>query len=240
MGLRFLRRRTALVSLVVIFIGVTAYLLGWSSLFSVSSITISGAPSDLLLREFTQGGVALHQGERLARLNTRAMSRIIRSNDWVASEAVHIHWLSGEVQVSVIPREPIAQFTDSQGSLRYLDSHGIAFHPLNISTKNLPSLNFAVTSADNQERLQRLSSLFLTEIPSDILASMTNLSIRSDGTAELQTSIHTPSLTINWGSIGENGELSSKARVIRELLALPVNSKIISMDVSDPTSPTVH
>jgi len=77
----------------------------------------------------------------------------------------------------------------------------------------------------------------LVAVPGDLTIGMTSLSVDSSDQILLTTALpRYRQLIINWGTATE---IPLKVKVLRELLVLPENKKIINVDLTNPSTPIV-
>jgi cell division protein FtsQ len=207
-----------LISLLSIFIlaGAT-YVLGYSSMFTVSSIEVVGSSNQ------TRSGITI--GQKLARVETRAIAANFESLDWVESANVSRNWISGKVTIELIERTPIAIFNN-----QVIDSSGKSF-----ALRSQPSRPLVEIQAGDLETAISAVSFF-TSLPSDLNSALTVIKVRSTGAIVLEINNAGKNLEIRWGTNTDN-EL--KIKVYKALLALPENSDIKRVDVSAPHAPIV-
>ena len=208
------------------------YIFGWSSLFTVSSVEVIGAPTPEASQEVS-ARAAIMVGGKLARVDSRAISMKLSSLKWIKSSDISRNWISHKVSISVQPRTPLAQLNNL-----YLDGDGVTFTvpgqlPLAVR-KDLPHV-----TASTEKAAISAAHLFTT-LPTDIRLSISSMSASSSSISfRFLRSIGTPensTILVRWGSDSDN-EL--KSRVLRSLLALPENKKISRMDLSAPHAPIV-
>ncbi len=209
------RRLALLISAVVL--AVATYILGWSTLFTVSSVHIIGSK--------TQISTGIVTGQKLARVEPRAVAARFENLDWVASAKVSRNWINGKVTIDLIERTPIAIYNntviDSTGKSFVL--RGPASSPLvEIQAVDLTAAIKAVT--------------FFTLLPTDLKSTLTVVKVRSSGALVLEVDNAGKNLEIRWGNDGDN-ELKLKA--YKALIALPENATIKRIDVSAPHAPIV-
>lgn len=209
------RRRALLISAVVL--AVATYILGWSTLFTVSSVEIKGSSA------FLNTGITT--GQKLARVEPRAVAAKFENLDWVADVKVSRNWINGKVTIDLIERTPIAIYNntviDSTGKSFVL--RGPASSPLvEIQAVELTAAIKAVT--------------FFTSLPTDLKSTLTVVKVRSSGALVLEVDNAGKNLEIRWGNDGDN-EL--KLKVYKALIALPENAAIKRIDVSAPHAPIV-
>jgi hypothetical protein len=76
---------------------------------------------------------------------------------------------------------------------------------------------------------------FLAQIPADFLAGMSELRVLSPESIKMATSLPGyKNLEVSWGS---STELPLKVNVLRHLLALGDNAKVIRVDLTNPSQP---
>ncbi len=106
----------AILALVILF-GGGSFLLGWSPVFTVRSVAISGAPtqeSELAVAR----ALEISKGDKLARLDPRALSNRLRSFDWIDNSQVSRNWISGKISISIQTRTPIALYSQPGKQLK--------------------------------------------------------------------------------------------------------------------------
>lgn len=208
----------------VVFIVVAAYVLGWSSLFTVKQVVIVGAPnaSEAFVIERM-----VHVGDKMARLESQGLTRSLQKYTWLDHSRINRNWLKGIVTVRVWTRTPIAQF---QGHL--VDAAGVVFDLPSIDTSHLSNItgpNF--TSATSAVKL-------LTSLPAQLRSQVISIDMHGNDLANL--SINDPTLkralTVVWG---DQSNMSLKVQVYQTLVALPENAKITMVDISAPHAPIV-
>jgi cell division protein FtsQ len=209
--------RRILILISVVTLAVATYVLGYSSLFTVSSVEIIGSKSAI------NSGVTI--GQKLARVEPRVVASKFERLDWVESAQVSRNWINGKVTIQLIQRTPIAIFNN-----RVIDSKGKSFQ-----LRAEPSKSLVQIQAGN---LQAAVSAveFFTSLPEDLKSTLTVVKVRSTGAFVLEINNSGKNLEIRWGTNTDN-EL--KLKVYKALLALPENSAIKRVDVSAPHAPIV-
>lgn len=211
-----MNRRLALLSSLAL-LSIATYILGWSSLFTVSSVEITGTK--------TQLSAGISQGEKLARIEPRAIAATFEKLDWVSDANVSRNWINGKVAIEITERTPVAIFNnvvfDSKGNSFVL--RGKPSSPLvQIQASDLVAAKKAVT--------------FFSSLPVDLKSALTVVKVRSSGSLVLEVNNAGKNLEIRWGDDSEN-EL--KLKVYKALIALPENASIKRVDVSAPHAPIV-
>jgi cell division septal protein FtsQ len=220
----FLRKRRIIsISLILVIVGL-AYLLGWSSVLTIKEINYSGAPtkgSELVIKDLAN----LKIGDQLARVEPRKVSARIMTLPWVEGVELSRDWLSGKVVLEIKARLPIATFN---GHL--LDSSGATFDlPGGVKTE-LP----AVFAKDAQSGLAAIK--LFTKLPSEFSTRTSAFTASSPKNIYFKIFERKRSISVIWGS---GDEIALKLKVYKALVALPENSKISKIDLSEPHSPIV-
>ena len=209
------RRLIVLISAIVL--AAATYVLGYSSLFTVSSIEVVGSKNQI------NPGISI--GQKLARVEPRAIAAKFETLDWVASANVSRNWINGKVSIELTERTPVAVFNN-----QVIDSTGKSF-----ALRSEPSQPLVKIQASDLEAA--ISAVtFFTSLPEDLKSALTVVKVRSTGAFVLEINNAGKNLEIRWGTSSDN-EL--KLKVYKALLALPENSAIKRVDVSAPHAPIV-
>ena len=220
----FFRRHRIATALVLILILSLTYLLGWSNIFTAKGVSYSGAPtksSQLTVKNLADISI----GERLARIETRKVSTRIKTLPWIKSVDISRNWINGKVSVSVEARIPIATFN---GQL--MDAEGKRFELPGGYTEKLPS----VFARDTKSGLAAIE-LFMN-LPTEFSTRTSAFTANSPENIFFNIKEGKRTLLVIWG----NGkDTAFKIKVYKALLALPENSKIKKIDLTDPRSPIV-
>jgi cell division septal protein FtsQ len=211
-----MNRRLALFSSLAL-LAIATYILGWSSFFTVSSVEITGTK--------TQLSSGISTGEKLARIEPRAIAAKFETLDWVAEAKVSRNWINGKVLIEITERTPVAIFNkivfDYAGNSFAL--RGTPSSPLvQIQASDLVTAKKAVT--------------FFSSLPADLKSALMVVKVRSSGSLVLEVNNAGKNLEIRWGDDSDN-EL--KLKVYKALIALPENASIKRVDVSAPHAPIV-
>jgi cell division septal protein FtsQ len=206
-----------------LFVGLV-YLFAWSSVFAVSTVTITGAPTSDSKVQIAQS-IDIAPGEKLARVEPRAIATRLDSIDWVQSVDISRHWLSGHVEIAVTPRSPEAYFNGST-----IDSTGKIFVLPGFSGGNLPT----VSAADPAIGLSAVA--LFQSLPDSFKSEVTSLSARDSASFLLHLTVDGRDLQIAWG---KNEKTALKIQVINALIARPENKNIKRIDISAPHAPIV-
>jgi len=210
-------KRSLFAVLVLALLAGAAYVLGYSTLFTVSSVEVIGSTRPL--------NTGITKGQKLARVEPRAVATQLEKLDWVKSAEISRNWINGKVVVELTSRTPIATFEN-----RVIDSTGASFVPQGRRPEGLILIQ-AANLEDAKEGVK-----FLTQLPEELKSSLTVVKVRSTGALVLISQNNGKAIEIRWGSDSEN-EL--KLKVYKALIALPENSEIKRVDVSAPNAPIV-
>jgi len=210
--------------LAILLIAGLAYLLGWSNVLTVKEISYTGAPtksSEVTVKNLTN----LEVGERLARVETREIAGRLQTLPWIESADLSRNWISGKIVIAVTPRIPIATFN---GEL--MDATGKRFELPGGFKSKLPS----VFARDTKSGLAAIK--LFTKLPSEFSTRTSAFTATSPENINFKITEGKKSLFVIWGS---DIEIDLKLKVYKALVALPENSKIKKIDLTEPRSPIV-
>ena len=211
-----MNRRLALFSSLAL-LTIATYILGWSSFFTVSSVEITGTK--------TQLSPGISTGEKLARIEPRAIAAKFETLDWVAEAKVSRNWINGKVSIEITERTPVAIFNNI-----VFDSDGNSF-----VLRGTPSSQLVQIQASDLVAAKKAVTFF-SSLPVDLKSALMVVKVRSSGSLVLEVNNAGKNLEIRWGTDSEN-EL--KLKVYKALIALPENASIKRVDVSAPHAPIV-
>ena len=235
------RLRRLMTSLLVIStIFASAYLLGWSSLLSVSQVSVSGSSAvNLVLSELSQNGIEPKIGDQLARVDVRSIKRTLNQLDWVSDSDVSRNWFDKKLSIVVQERVAIAKTISAKNLSLNFDSKGFIFTPTSpkqlVAQSALPSVT---SQSPSNGDLTSIAAL-LEQIPADLrylLSDLESISITKSSFILMDTRHNSSTLRINWGGATDIGQ---KSKVLAALLKLPENKGIKQVDLSQPDSPIV-
>ena len=209
------RRLILLISTVLL--AAAAYVLGWSTLFTVSAIEINGSTTQL------NSGIV--KGQKLARVEPRAIAAKFESLDWVEDAQVSRNWISGKVRIDLIERTPVAIYNN-----KVIDSNGKSFVLRTTPSRELVQIQAGDLTAATK------AVMFFTSLPEDLKSGLSVVKVRSTGALVLVVNNSGKNLEIRWGIDGDN---KLKLKVYKALIALPENASIKRVDVSAPNAPIV-
>jgi cell division septal protein FtsQ len=212
-----MKKRRLVIIVSALMVGGAAYILGWSTLFTVSAVEIKG--TDVAL----PSGVV--KGEKLARVEPRIVARVFEKNDWVKSATVSRNWITGKVSITITERTPIAIYNNLA-----IDAQGASFMIRNKDVAQLPKIQ-----APNVDSAI-IAAAFFRQLPTDIAAQVRMVKAHSGDTFFLELVTKSGNLELRWGRSEEN---ALKAKVYRALLLQPENKNLKRVDVSAPHAPIV-
>ena len=200
------------------------YIFAWSSIFSVSQLSVTGAPTkDAQDSISNMANVVV--GEKIARVEPRAISKRLHQLTWIKQASISRNWINGEVSIAVTPRTPTAYFNG-----KTIDASGAIFELPGFSSTALPHV-----SAPTPELGLQAIAIFRT-LPYDFRSQIISLSAHNQSNFVMRTKYQGRDLRIFWGA---NEKSALKMQVLRALLALPENEKIRRVDLSAPHAPIV-
>jgi len=215
--------------IIVVLLSGLAYLLGWSSIFSVKSVEISGAPTAAVQVEIEKKS-QIEIGQKLARVNPQSVSRKIEKLPWIDDVTISRNWLNGVVAIEIRSRQPLALFNSDQVPGQTIDAEGQLFSLPGFNTSNLP-----VISARSPESALKANELF-TQLPENFRSQITSMMATSTNAFTLNTIMDGREIRIRWG---DSQDVALKISVITKLLQLPENKRIKLIDVVAPHAPIV-
>lgn len=241
--------------ILVLAIGGSAYLFGWSDLFPVKLVSIK-QNDELVAKELRlkleESPKAILIGQPIARVDKRIITSRLQSLIWVDKVEIRRDFISGEVTISVSPRSAIARLngrTDSTGTdLGFLGSELEIFYVTKEAVEKaartgdtdwlkLPTLTLAPgkgSNAGNTEILEDVRTLIsaITKFDGQVR------DVRATNRDALVTavSLGDRELDISWGSVKD---LELKFEILTRLLDLRANKNVKRIDLSNPISPIV-
>ncbi|MFM1757952.1 MAG: hypothetical protein RL193_529 [Actinomycetota bacterium] len=217
------RKRELILGFSILLIATLAFVFGWTNLFTVRAVAVSGSPNSQITKQVLQ--IAdINKGEKLARIEPRNIESnlALAGIDWIENVKISRNWVSRKVTINLSAREAIAV----SGS-QYVDANGVLFtSPVKLN-KELTELNAKDDSA------RAAAAEFYLSLPKELQKEVTVVAATAAKNFQI---LLKKRVRINWGD-ASNTEL--KLKIYRALIALPENEKIRLMDVSDPTKPTV-
>jgi cell division protein FtsQ len=221
-----IHKKELLIGVIVFLISTLAYILGWTNIFTVQDISVTGSPTNEITAQVLQIS-DIQRGEKLARVEPRKISNnlALAGINWIESVDISRNWLTRKVAINLKARTPIAISGD-----KYLDKAGVIFTSPIVVSKDLVTIdasNFAARVAAVQ---------FLQKLPQDFAKRIASISTTGQSKSRSYEIALKNGLSISWGS---DRDITLKIKIFKAILALPENKKITSMDLTDPTKPSV-
>ena len=220
------KREKSIGALILIIVSL-AFILGWTNIFTVKAVTVSGSPNKDVTSQILK--IAdIQIGEKLARVEPRNISSklALAGIDWIENVKVNRNWISRKVDINLRAREAIAIAGDKSVG-KYVDAGGTIFtSPIQVS-KELPS----ISAIDSGARTAAVN--FYLTLPNDFRVLVSKLAATSSDNFQI---VLKNKVRIIWGGNRDN---ALKIKVYKALIALPENEKIVLVDLSDPTKPIV-
>ncbi len=224
-------RSAPAIFLIIVLVGVAGYLLGWSKALEIRTIEIYASGNEALINPvLNPKDVGI--GMPMARVSGQRISHDLARFSWVDTIKIKRRWLAHDLQITITEHKAIAQYVDSNGIIEYFDSKGFNFIAPHAPV-GLPEINFAQVGNDSRSAI----ALYLSQVPSDLTAHLSSLSIDRHNQVAMTTTIPGfTTLSISWGIVSE---MPLKVKVLRQLLTLKENKKITNIDLSNPMTPVV-
>ena len=233
-------RRLFILLLAITLISGSSYLLGWSSVFTVSRITVEGSNSrSEIFRKLNSDSIELAVGSKLARIETRAIKRSIGMLDWIEEVNVSRDWFDKSINLSVREKKAVAKAITTKNGLINFDVSGEIFKPISASQQSIQErLPLVITEGNDSAQLASVASL-LAQMPTqmaDLILNLKSISVANSGYIQMETKVNELPLRIDWGLVSD---IDLKIEVLNALLKLPENKRIKRVDLSQPELPIV-
>lgn len=233
-------RRLFILLLAITLISGSSYLLGWSSVFTVSKITVEGTSSRAeIFRKLSSDSIEIDVGSKLARIETRAIKRSIGMLEWIDEVNVSRDWLGKSINVSVREKKAVAKAITTKNGLINFDVSGEIFKPISASQQSIQErLPLVITEGNDSAQLASVASL-LAQMPTqmaDLILNLKSISVANSGYIQMETKVNELPLRIDWGLVSD---IDLKIEVLNALLKLPENKRIKRVDLSQPELPIV-
>lgn len=233
-------RRLFILLLAITLISGSSYLLGWSSVFTVSKITVEGTSSRAeIFRKLSSDSIELAIGSKLARIETRAIKRSIGMLEWIDEVNVSRDWFDKSINVSVREKKAVAKAITTKNGLINFDVSGEIFKPISATQQSIQErLPLVITEGNDSAQLASVASL-LAQMPTqmaDLILNLKSISVANSGYIQMETKVNELPLRIDWGLVSD---IDQKIEVLNALLKLPENKRIKRVDLSQPELPIV-
>ena len=212
-----MKKRAVFIPIGALLFTAAAYTLGWSTLFTVSSVEIKGTNSIL--------PTSIKLGQKLARVQPRATASEFEKLDWVKNADVSRNWINGKVIITLTERVPIAIYND-----RAIDGGGFSFILRDQDTTGLPHIQ-----APNVESAITAAAFF-SALPAEIADAVVLVKVRSGDDYVLEINQGSRIVELLWGQDVDN---LLKVKVYTALIAQPENVLVKRIDISAPRTPIV-
>ena len=130
------RKRELTLGIALLLIATLAFLFGWTNIFTVQGVSVSGSPNSQITKEVLR--IAdIKPGEKLARIEPRTISSnlALAGIDWIEKVDISRNWISRKVSINISARVPVAVSGD-----KYVDQSGVLFtSPVSLKG-NLPTI----------------------------------------------------------------------------------------------------
>lgn len=219
-----MRVRAKVIGSVLILFALLTYLFAWSSIFSVRSITATGAPAGVNEAAIISKSQILI-GEKLSRIEPRSIERSLEELSWIKSASIERDWINGNVSITVTPRIAVGMYKG-----KAIDSSGTLF----VIPGKVPSGLPQVSAASPKLGLEAIS--LFTNLPEEIRQSINSVTAANENSISSWQDQNGRSIKVTWGSVSD---LDLKVTVLKALLALPENQSIKRVDLSAPHAPIV-
>jgi cell division protein FtsQ len=212
-----MKKRFTFVALPIFLLAFSAYILGYSTFFTVSNVEVIGINSTI--------NPGVQTGEKLARIQPRVIATRFENLPWVQKAEVSRNWFNGKVTVRILERTPIAIYNG-----KAFDIEGKSFDLQSSNTSSLVQIQ--ATDAESALKAVDLMSV----LDSRVKQSLRTITVQKTGSFDLLLTQDARTMEVKWGLNSEN-EL--KTKVYEALIALPENNRVTRIDLSAPHAPIV-
>jgi len=222
-------RKFGVTLLVLLLVGTSGWLLGWSSLLNVEQIQVVGVAADSPLKSdaiIALSGIRI--GESMARLSGASVKRGLVQLPRVGSVSLIRHWPHRVVLV-IKERVPAAAIVKGN-QFQLIDSGGNEYALVSSAPAGIPTMKI---TGDYQTGLKTAMSV-ITFLPLAIRGQV--IQIESSGADGVQLTL-SGGAQIIWGS---SEDLELKSRVLATLLSGAGARRVRIFDVSAPYAPTTN
>lgn len=212
----------AVVSALVVLIGVLVWLVGFSSVLATRTVTVTGL-ADTAEQQAVAEAAAVQVGTPLARVDTGGAAERVARIPTIASVSVNRSWPS-TVVVSVQRKVPVLGVKNPQGQLQVVDASGVPFETVTTLPPGVAQVNAASDAPDPQGVQAAISVLEL--LSPERRAQVSGVTVTSADLVTLQLG----KVSVVWGGLADG----PKKLAILEVL-LKTNPAVV--DVSAPDTP---
>jgi cell division septal protein FtsQ len=219
-----MQARVKVIASVLVLFAALTYLFAWSSIFSVRSISATGAPAGVTEAALISKS-EIRIGEKLSRIEPRSIERSLEELSWIKSASIDRNWIKGSVTIAVTPRVAVGMYKG-----KAIDSSGTLF----IAPGKIPAGLPQVSAASPKLGLEAIS--LFTNLPLEIRQSIISVSAVNENSISSWQDENGRKLKVTWGSVKD---IDLKVTVLKALLALPENQTLKRVDLSAPHAPIV-
>ncbi|PZF80122.1 cell division protein FtsQ/DivIB [Jiangella anatolica] len=219
-----------LVLLGVAAVAALVWLVGWSSVLSVKSVSVEGVPSELSDEVLSLAEAPI--GAPLARVDTGAIADRVADLPEAASVEVRRSWPS-TLTIDVTPREPVAAIS-ADGSWWSVDETGALFGAADAQPDGLPVLTAPGddSSSDVDDAVRAAGVTVLTGLPTSLYDLVESVEARSEADIRLGLA---DGAEVRWGTADD---IDRKADVLLALIEAQEEPPS-AYDVTAPDHPAV-
>jgi cell division protein FtsQ len=211
----------------IIVISLAGYLFGWSSVFEIRTIQVSGiAESKTLSTKKIMKKSGIKVGDKLARVNAGSVARALSAYPEVAGVEINRR-PPHAVEIAITVREVDIAFASRNGKFLLGDRNGVTFVESSRPPRGVPII------AGDRRFIRDAMSIY-DALPEKIRKRVVRMELPSKASITLSLR---GGLNILWGGIGDQG---AKLTVLEALLAAPENKKARFIDIATPLTPTVR
>lgn len=211
----------------IILVAVLGYLFGWSSLFDIRSIEVSGLNGSKTLtakKIIRKSGIDI--GDKLARINAGDVARALSVYPEVAGVEINRKPFH-TVELAIELREVDVAFATRQGKFLLGDKNGVTFIEVTRAPQGVPVI------AGDRRFISDAMQIY-DALPKKIRQRVARIDLPSKASITLELR---GGLKILWGSVGDQ---EAKLTVLDALLAAPENKRARFVDIATPLTPTVR
>ena len=219
-----MQARVKVIASVLVLFAALTYLFAWSSIFSVRSISATGAPAGVTEAALISKS-EIRIGEKLSRIEPRSIERSLEELSWIKSASIDRNWIKGSVTIAVTPRVAVGMYKG-----KAIDSSGTLF----IAPGKIPAGLPQVSAASPKLGLEAIS--LFTNLPLEIRERIISVSAVNENSISSWQEENGRKLKVTWGSVKD---IDLKVTVLKALLALPENQTLKRVDLSAPHAPIV-
>ena len=200
------------------------YGVGWSTLFAITSVEVTGAPT-VATKQLVLNKIGFTSGDNLARIPPHEVEGNVEKIGWVLQARVSRDWLNKTLAVTVLPRTPIAIY---KGVV--IDRYGVRFQSPTAIPTPLPQL----VAASPQLGVDAYS--LLRTLPLAFRKKITRIEVRPGTNYFLTITEDEKVISLIWG----DNDVNPRKVQVYEFLRLRLENKDATQyDLSSPNSPVV-